>query len=283
MTQTMNRTSYDAIDRLNWSRLKVLNQSPAHYQYALTHPREDTDSMKRGRAVHAAVFEPMQFARRFVCWSGGRRAGGKWEAFKADHADKEILTAEAWEECERIQEAVRGDPVAAPYLSGGKGEQTITWTLEIPALSDFPAQRWECKGRLDFVTPTAIVDLKTARDASQSGFGRDCLRYGYHAAAAWYADGFARATGKDLPFVFVVVEAKAPHVVTVQRLPEKYLELGRQHVRGLLNRLDWCTRENSWPGYSDAEIEVTLPAWVLPEDDEDATGLDLEIGEHDAA
>lgn len=277
------RSDYDSIDRLNWTRLKLMGRSPAHYKHALTHPRPDTDAMKRGRAVHAAVFEPLQFARRYVCWTGGRRYGKTWDNFCADNADKEILTADEWESCERIQEAVRGNEQAAPYLSGGKGEQTITWTTETPETPGFPAQRFECKGRLDFVTAAALVDLKTCKDASPAGFGRDCFKYDYHSGAAWYRDGYAAATGKERPFVFVAVEAAAPHVVQVYLVPDSYLELGRERYRGLLNRLDWCQRENSWPGYAEAEQELELPRWALPFDEEDdISSMGLELGGADA-
>jgi hypothetical protein len=276
----VNRQEYDALKRLNWSTLKNMGRSPAHYKYALTHPREDTDSMKKGRAVHVAVFEPLVFARQYTVWEGGRRAGKEWTAFREDNVDKEILTLKEYEECAAIAAAVRADPVAVPYLGGGRGEQTITWEFDFPAVSDFPAQRFECKGRIDWVTPAAIVDLKTSKTADPTGFGHEAFRYGYHTQAAWYADGYEQATGKRKPVVLVVVESAPPHAVSVFRIPDVYMDLGRETYRGLLNRLDFCQREDSWPAYLEDVGELTLPRWALPfNDDEDVAGLDLEIGD----
>lgn len=276
---TLSRAEYDALKRLNLSTLKHIGRSPAHYKHALTHERPDTDALKRGRAVHVATFEPMVFARRYAIWDGGTRRGKDWDKFCEDNAGKEILTESQASDVEEIAAAVRADPIAAPYLSGGRGEQTITWDLEIPALSDFPAQSWECKGRLDWVTRGALVDLKTATTAHPEQFGRQAVKFGYHVQAAWYSDGYEIATGKRLPVVLVVVETEPPHVVSVFQIPDRYLDLGRDVYRGWLNRLDWCQRENLWPGYLEDVGELTLPRWAIPwEEDDDATTFGLEIG-----
>ena len=70
----MRREEYEAIDAVNWSTLKVLGKSPAHYlQRMAGEESEDTEARQRGRVLHMAVFEPERFARSVVVYPDARR------------------------------------------------------------------------------------------------------------------------------------------------------------------------------------------------------------------
>jgi hypothetical protein len=272
----LDRGEYDAIDRLNWSTLKILGKSPMHYHQRKLAPPRDTDSMRLGRATHLATFEPEKYRSACVVWED-RRAGNAYKAFVAKHSGKEVLTVDQHAESLAIASAARRDPIAAPYLSGGRGEQTMLFTLERPGLPDEPGTTFECKGRLDFVSSEGcIVDLKTTKNASPSGFSREAANFEYHAQAAWYSDGYKATTGRTLPYVIVAVENFEPYVVTVFTIPPPVIEVGRRRYRELLDTLAFCRRESRWPGYCEAPVELELPPWLLP-DDESAEGLDLVV------
>jgi hypothetical protein len=270
---------YQAIEAINWSRLKWLSRSPAHYLHALLNPGGDTAALKRGRAVHVAVLEPERFAALYSVWAG-RRAGRDWEAFLAAEtaAAREVLTAKEYETAKGLAIAVRGDAVAARYVTGVRTEQTIRWTHNRPDLDGVPGYKMACKARLDAVGELGAVDLKTARDGSPSAFGREVLRLEYHVQAAWYVDGVKAATGRELPWSWVVVESAPPHVVQVYRADEETLQLGRERYRELLDLLHACTRDNSWPGYATTEMTLQLPRWAWPQD-EDVEDIGLEFGQ----
>lgn len=274
------RDEYDRIDRVNFSKLKHMGKSPAHYEHALTAKCEDTDAMKRGRAVHLAAFEPERFRAECVVWDMGTRRGSDWEEFKLRNKGREILTEGMNEVALAISKAARSSAMAAPYLSGGKGEQTVQWTHVEPEVLAVEGFSVDCKGRLDFISKAgALVDLKTCADASPEAFGRQVANLEYHVQAAWYVDGYKAATGVELPYVIVAVEAKAPFIVQVYRVPVDLLQLGRERYRGLLRRLHQCRQESSWPGYSDGVLDLCLPKWAAPAvDEDDGTGLGLVIG-----
>lgn len=277
----LSRPEYDLIDKMNWSRLKVLGRSPAHFLHSLTEPEaERTDAMVMGDALHVATFEPETFARRFAIWSGGRRFGKEWDAFCDANKARSILTEQQAQDVRTIAKAVRADATASRYVNGGRGEVTVTWSRTMPAFADMPEVRIDCKARIDFVANCgALVDLKSTKDASPDAFGRQAFSLGYYAQAAWYADGYEAATGKRLPFVLVAVEKTAPHVVQVYRVPDVVMELGREHYRNLLQRYVMCRSESRWPGYAadGGELELTLPRWAAPAEDEDAGGMDLDF------
>jgi hypothetical protein len=259
----MTREQYDAqTGRENWSRLKNLGKSPAHYRHALLEPRKDSAALRNGRANHVAILEPEKFASEVAIWDGGRRASKAWDAFSEANAGKDILTQTEYEQLIGMQRAVRQHPIASRYLQRGRAEVSVLWTMTTgdEALG-LPGSAMPCKSRLDYLAPEWIVDLKTCRDASPMVFGRAAFNLEYHAQAAYYVDAVAAVTGERLPYVIIAAELAAPCVVQVYRLPEHVLAAGRDHYRSLLFRLDECRREDRWDGYSDEEIDLELPRW----------------------
>lgn len=257
---SMTREQYDAlVDRENWSRLKNLGRSPAHYRHALLEPRKDTAALRNGRANHVAILEPEKFATQVAIWEGGRRASKAWDAFAEDNAGKDILTQAEYDLLIGMQRAVRQHPIASRYLQGGRAEVSVLWTHTVAGLPGESVM--PCKSRLDYLAPDWIVDLKTCRDANPMAFGRAAFDLGYHAQAAYYVDAVAAVTGKRLPYIIVAAELSPPCIVQVYRLPEHVLAAGRDHYRSLLYRLNECRREDRWDGYSAEEMDLELPRW----------------------
>lgn len=283
----LSREQYDAItDRTNWSLLKFMAKSPAHYRQALLERgtgKGDTAARVRGRVTHLAVFEAERFASEVAVWTGERRSGKAWDKFCAENDGKELLKEDERTQCLAIQRAVRNHPVASRYLMrGGRPEITATWTYESPAIGAVEGFKVACKGRLDFVRSKepVIVDLKTTRDASPEGFGKEAARYRYHTQAAFYADGYRAATGQDLPYVIIAVEPEEPFAVSVFRVPPQLMQMGRDEYRTLLQRLEMCRKSFEWPPYLEEEADLEFPRWAMPWDaDEDATGLGLNFGD----
>lgn len=284
----LTRAQYDALVAVNWSSLKHLGRSPAHYQAALKQTFADTDTLRIGRAFHVAALEPQRAESLYAVWAG-RRAGKEWEAFQAaaEESGREVIRDSDYQQALTLALAVRGNSTARRYLDrAGAAEQSIQWIakslpVSVPFVADFEPYAITCKGRLDWVTEDGwIVDLKSSRDAAPDAFGRDAARLGYVTQAAWYFDGLEAATGKrPQGYAMIAVEKSAPYVVQVYQVTDEQLELGRQTYRDLLDRLWLCTRENRWPAYAEGELPLALPRWATPSfDDEGAEDLGLTFG-----
>ena len=117
-------STYRAAAGVNVSSLKELARSPLHYRYAKDNPNPTTSAMSLGTAAHCATLEPERFAAEFVTWTGGRRAGKEWDAFKADAeaAQRLILTEDERDTALAIAQAVRACPDAMVYLRHGHAE-----------------------------------------------------------------------------------------------------------------------------------------------------------------
>lgn len=268
---------------LNWSLLKHMAKSPAHYRYAAKSRTEDTLALKQGRALHTAVLEPEFFSIRYAIWDGPRRQGKDWDAFDAQAAadGKEVLKLDEVLQIQVMAEAVRRDPDAARLLSGGVAEQSILWTAETPELGDLKATKRAAKSRIDYDGPLGLVDLKSSKNASPDDFGRQAWNLGYLGQAAFYIDAKAAVTGEVRPFRFVVVEKTPPFVVQAYEVPPELISVGRDHYRDLLCRLAQCEASGNWHGYVDGVASLTLPSWVERSLDEDMgdTGIDFHAAE----
>jgi len=264
----MNFTDYRTLPGVNASSLKAMAVSPLHYHHGLTHDRPDSPAMAKGRAVHTACLEPLEFPRRYVVYDGTRR-GKDWTAFKdaADQNGSEVLTAAEYDDVVATAGSVRSHPVASRYLAAGHAEQTVQWTDEPTGLS--------CKARLDFIQADAltVVDLKTSRDIGDRSFGRTMHDLLYHVQASHYLAGMQAVTDKDWSFVFVAVESNPPHDVRCGNLSEDALYAGEQERRRLLELVADCTASGNWPGAFPDESEFDLPEWYYAAGERKLEGL----------
>jgi hypothetical protein len=250
------------VKRVRWSKLKEMAKSPAHYRYALDHPRPDSPSLLLGRAFHCLLFEPRSYAKRFVV-SDLNKNSNAWKEFKAAHEGFDFLTSEQETTAKRMAEQVMGHPRACVLFTGGKAEFEIEWTYK----ARIGSEKYEipCGARPDYWGPAGLVDLKSTVRAGPMDFGREVVRYGYHGQSAFYTDGLLASGLKVEAQWIVAIENEAPHEVAVYRLPPDVVTLGRERYFLLMDRLWRCEQAKDWPAWPGENL-LTLPAWASNED-----------------
>ena len=262
----MDYATYDALPGVNWSTLKNLGKSPAHYKHRLSSPRADGPAMLLGRAVHKAVLEPGAFSDDFLVWQGGTRRGAAWDAFRHGAGCRDILKQDELDDVLALQTAVRSDPIAAHFLRSGAAETCAQWTDDATGIA--------CKGLIDWYDARngVLLDLKTGRDASPGGFGRATYNWQYHCQMAYYRDGLVAMGLRVDRVILCAVEKEAPYPVVCYEVPADVLELGRTTYRELLVQLKGLRAADLWPGYATGVVQLQLPKWAMPDVDSDDTG-----------
>ena len=253
----MTDAEYRAIEACNFSTLKHMSRSPAHYRWAVDAIKSDTPAMRLGRCVHMAILEPARFEREVAVWEGDRR-GNAWKDFQAANEGREILKTVEHVECRTMASVVREHPIAGPLLDMMTSpEHVVTWDHQ----GVDGAIR--CKGRLDGWHPSGIIDIKTTRDASPEGFCRQSAANAYHAQAAMYLDG-ARANKLNAEVYHIIaVENVEPYAVAVYEVAGETLTTGRELYWLWLDRVQQCRAKGAWPGYP-LSAQLQLPRWNQP-------------------
>lgn len=260
----------------------IHDRSPLHYWERYINPdrepRKETEALKLGQALHTAILEPEEMDARYVVVpeDAPRKpsitqinakkpsddtlyAIGWWSDFNEQHEGKVILDADDFDMVQKVATNARNHPLARNILSVGAAEQSVFWID--------PETGVLCKCRPDWlIDPNpnfAILDLKSALDASPDGFQRSAYNYGYHRAAAWYLDGVEAATGeRPDAFMFLAVEKEAPYAVAYYYADDDMITAGKRENREALRTYAECLSSGKWPGYADRLLPLGLPRWA---------------------
>jgi exodeoxyribonuclease VIII len=136
-----------------------------------------------------------------------------------------------------------------------------------------------CKCKIDRLLKdrTNIIDLKSTKDPSPSGFEGSVLDYGYHRQGAFYSDGVHTLTEGQYPGFYLITQEKTkPYEVVVYLLDDAAVDYGRYQYTKLLRAYSEAMLTNEWPGYSKQVQIIGLPAWA-------ASKARQEMEAHDAA
>ena len=259
-----DRATYEAHAGANYSTLKHYARSPAHAREQMLHPKEPTEAMEIGTAVHVAALEPERFGAEYVrsIKVDRRTKEGKaaWAEFEAEHAGKSILAPEDHESVRSMAAALRAHAIVGPLLSEpGMCEVSAYWTD-----NDTGA---ECKGRIDkllgYAGESYVLDLKKTKDARASLFAAQIARLGYHVQAAWYLDGLDSIAPHRRRYVWIAVEEDSPHGIALYEPDETTLMQGRDECRQYLKTHLECLKSGVWPGYPTEVRMLTLPKWAV--------------------
>lgn len=253
------------------SRLTKLRRSPAHLKAYLDGGDEDTAALIMGRAVHSAILEPDDFAKRYCRGPEDRRTKegkAQYEALLATHEPGTILKRDDFEAALHMRDSVHAHVAASELLTGsGDVELSLVWESLIKETDENGVT---CKARLDRINQEyeAIIDVKSTRDASRREFERSIFEHGYHRQGAFYLHA-ADVLGIPVKhFVIIAVEKEPPYAVGVYRLTPGAIEAGRDEVFSLLKVYATCEALNEWPAYPQQVEDIALPtyAWGQIED-----------------
>lgn len=244
----MTFEQYCAIDSLNWTKFKRLDESPLSFRWHADNSTESTTGQLMGRELHALVLTPDD-TEAVVIWDKGDRRGNEWKEFAAQNKGRHILKTVEYDLVRRKADAVLAHPQVRDLLAFGDPEVTRMWERD----------GVRCKGRLDLSSPGVIVDLKGAGPLST--LERVAVSQKWHRQLEWY-----RFSDPDAECYIIAVEDKAPHDVGVWRLSPLLLDAARRANEERLGLYRRCVESGVWPGRMPEVVEMGCPAWLLDDD-----------------
>jgi hypothetical protein len=268
----LSNADYHASQGVSSSRLKMLaSKTPAHMIHAMSEPSESTPAQSLGSAVHTMVLEPECVDRDIAVAPeiNRRTKAGKEEyaAFQVESAGKIILSPEQWDTAIKMRDSILAHPMASIFLEDIYAEHSIYWDRDITA-----EHSELLKVRPDGIclSHPVLLDIKTCRDGSYTGFTRAVQNFEYHLSAAMYLEGVNQCSelmgslpfNKYTSFLFICVENEAPFATSVYDLSSEYLRFGQALYERTLLALAQG-RENDWPGYPVEIRTIEPPPWAL--------------------
>lgn len=254
-----------------WSSsfLKQMHEvSPAKAIYDRRNPKKPTDSMRLGTAVHSLVMEPDKFYEDNIIIDSAY-----WKAVQEamdSHPEKNVITVEQQQQAEKMAANVLSHPYLKLLFSDGIAESSIYQWYNGVAHDDFTQYREMIKCRPDFIPRgyPILIDLKTARDASYSGFAEACVKFYYHLSAAMYqflANGCTQlldyqGVAAFTNFIFVVVESQPPYQCAWYELSPDDTQFGLTLFERAMYKIHRA-KQDKWPPYNVERQFLELPAY----------------------
>lgn len=263
----IDNADYHAGPGLSSSDLKKLSQSPLHYKTSKAGPREETDAMRFGTAVHYAVLEPDSFEELYVkAPEGSKNSKAVKEALaEIEAAGKLPLSQKDFDAVQGMVQAIQNHPFAGRWLSGGTSELSGYWNQHVKDDQLNLDRDILCKCRPDYLKEVgnqyAIVDLKTTISAEPEYFAKKAYwDYQYHISAAHYLTGMEALRGvRAQGFIFVAVEKSPPYAVNVFEASEEFIRAGEEANRELYALFASCEASGNWPCYPVEPKKLMLP------------------------
>lgn len=236
-------------------------------------PQDDANGpMDVGTALHLAVLEPKQLAKRAVVVDveNWRTKEARQRREEARMYGQVALLAKDRDLIDELAHALWGNSFVRDMLDGADTEVSYFWDSRGVA----------CKARADIIAKDGrrIGDLKASKSAAPEFFQHRAFNAGHFLRSVWYAAGWEVASGNRADYHYIVVSTDPPHLVTVAKLDDRATAWGEQMVGRALTLFRECRKRNVWPPYCPEPVTLSLPSWseFRLADDEQAGSFDAD-------
>lgn len=256
----MSRDQYDRINAVNFSTLKEVLRSPAHYRAAVDEPEKDDPARYAvGTLCHAMVLEKKDLRDLYAVKPAGMRFSTKeGKAWKAEQT-LPIITQEQAEGVPRMALQVCRDPDARKLIAGCKHrEYVIEWEYEGVSLKCL-LDMWG-----ETVKGAAVGDYKTGQDCREVPFAKVVDQRDYDMQIVMYSMALQSQGHEEIYPFWIAQENSKPYLSQVWHPHPEFLARGRRKFEYCIGLLKQCQAANIWPGYGSG-IKALPPAKWLKE------------------
>ena len=258
----ISNEEYHASEGLSRSKVVDIIESPLYFWQMNLNPdrppREETDSMWFGTALHASILEWNLFKEKYILYKGkGDRKSTEYKEFAKQFAGKnvEILKPNEYNEIINAKNSILSNQVAAKLLDGGINERSFYYyDKEINETFRF---------RPDSLSKLAMSDIKKTVSVNKHKYESDAIKFNYPLEAAFYLRYYKLLTGIDLEyFVFIACELKYPYKVRLYMYEPDDLADYNRIIDDAIDIYLTCKKSNIWP---DKEENLMIQKLKIPE------------------
>ena len=115
-------------NRLSYSALCQFKKSPNHLLKYWEGKTKVTDAMQFGNIIHKLLLEPESFNDDYAVFDGKIRSGKKWQEFKANNDNKQIIKLSELDDANEIANNAMNNPIFNKLMQNKRHtEKEVTW------------------------------------------------------------------------------------------------------------------------------------------------------------
>ncbi len=212
--------------------------------------RKETDAMRLGTAIHAAILEPDKYAEAYVaipeeCSDRRKTAYKEW--YKENGHKIALPPCDAEAVAYALKNIQRCKTAAAIFGAVGESEAEYTWE----------AFGLDCRAKVDWKSGGIVTDIKTCQDATETQFAREIASRRYDLQAVHYLDG----TKADR-FIFIAIETSSPYRVRCYELCDADRQRAEADREELMAEYARRKVANDWSEQGENDLRtIFLPNW----------------------
>lgn len=246
--------SHKAIGR---SDLEKIAMSPLHWKHYKENPKEPSEAMKLGSAVHEYFLDP-QAGEVVVMPNINRRTNtgkAEYEKFIEDNAENTVITPETHAAAQAMCRACFADKNISDHYD--------LCDFELTVFADFAGIY--CKARPDAwdLKNNILYDLKTCREAKEDSFVNAVFNSGYHRQTSFYFNIISQVHDKPKAFKFWCVENAEPYATATYTMGRDFIEIADEQLYSSFKKYAEVSIEDKWEGYETNYDELAPKAWMF--------------------
>jgi exodeoxyribonuclease VIII len=243
----------------------IAAESHKHYWQRYINPQrplvEQTDALRVGNAIHAAILQPdlftSQYAAKPECDRRTKEGKSVYANFLSTLGNREEIGPKEYDWCIQMRDAVHAHRIARGLLTKGTAEHSFfCHERETGELIKCRADYFHDDG-------DTVVDLKSTINAAPFEFGRDATKYRYDVAPPWYFDVIHGVTGqRPRNWVWLAVEKEPPYAIGIYYAQKQDITRARDTARRNFLEILRARQLATWEDYGAEVRPLELMPWA---------------------
>ncbi len=254
----LNHSAYGSSDIIK------MRESFAYYAEKKKNPDPSGRPLVVGSATHLMLQGALTNDKKLILdgiltYKDGSSGTKGFREFQAANPKVYCVDQEEYLLCQRMTLAILNEEAVMEYLKDAIPEVTV--------ITKYPNTNIEVKCRPDYLHQKhgVCLNIKTAADASESGFLYSARDYGTDWQSTFYCDVLKAGLNKSFDEIHVVVgkgDTAAECPVSLFMFDEDTIQFARSQLWEILTRLPECEKTGIWPKNKAYLQQVGLPLYM---------------------
>lgn len=245
------------------STIKNIQRSLEYYDFKKNETSKPGLPLEKGSALHYAMELLAEndsldgFDDTVMTFKGSTIPSKKYDEVKKEHPECIVVPEQVKKDVLVMAEKAyqKSNHLGLFNRDEGVSEMSIFWIDPITGI--------KCKARPDYMRfdVNLIIDYKTTKDNSETGYPKQVANYDYHLSAAFYIEAVKQVFGVNIiDFIHTAIASTAPFEVEFYALTENTILEGECKFRDSLAKLKANDRSITFK-------DVELPRWAFTNKD----------------